>query len=170
MNWRSSFLMLVLAACTPDPRGNGDVDQTLTTQAVAAAIASVNGSDNYRILAVCGPAIGKARFADAKEGKWIDDGITDGRLVFVVSQDNVNDLYFRDAAGGFFSSLAEGAEIRRSTKASSDSWVIFYPNTGVAETHVLSGGAELIDHWTNNKPVSLGGASLKAFVSICRRP
>ena len=128
--------------------------------------------NEIEIVALCGPAVGKAFYVDYNEQRWVDDGISKGRLVFVREQSGKHDLLFKDATGRYVKASDDGGEVRLIYTAGNGedrSFSVIYPDTGVVETHNitsdLNGGK--VDLWTSNKPVVIGPARTASFVSRC---
>jgi len=126
-----------------------------------------------RALTICGQSDGLGLFALDWESGFSQDGMKDGRLIFLTRDDGREDVYFRDAIGRYRSSLDDGGEINRISYPDReiDVWIVSYPSTGIVETHniMMAPKDGLVDLWTSNKPNSLIGASAKLFRSTCIR-
>lgn len=80
------------------------------------------------------------------------------------------DVIYRDVTGRYASSHDAGAEIFRILTGKGQTWVVSYRQTGVVETHNITEiEGNLIDLWTNNKPVSPVGAKANLFRAQCIR-
>ena len=145
------------------------VEQSADARNAAGAVIGSNG----RALFICGAASGVGVFTRDWKAGFTADGMDGGRLVFLIRNDGRADVFFRDAVGQTLSSIDDGAEVRRISNPAQqvESWVVFYPSTGVVETHNIIAAPEdgLVNMWTSNKPTSVIGASAKLFRSSCVR-
>ncbi len=126
--------------------------------------------DRTPILAICGESKGRGFFGDKTDGGWVEDGIKDGRLVFLAGDDS--DVVFRDTSGKFISARKDGGTVQRISGTGEDpvgSWLISYEATGITETHNVTRlpTGDLVDLWTSNKPPVIMEANVKAFLARC---
>ena len=116
------------------------------------------------LLAVCGPSQGVGYYLTPNEDGWVDDPITMGRMVVVVTPDRSPNIYFKDASGEMINAKSDGAEIEFTfidSKNESFGLIERYQKTGVTQTYVFSPspGGRSIMLWTSAKAHS-GRASI----------
>lgn len=168
------FLLAVLGALSgcdpgvvlqPPMASLSDLEARDTRKAIDQWVGS-----SGRALFLCGQSDGLGVFTASWEDGYSTDGITDGRIAFILRAEGKADVVFRDATGRYTSSVDDGAEVIRISKDQVESWVIIYAGTGIVETHnIVSVDNQLIDLWTANKPQSVIGASAKLFRAPCVR-
>lgn len=126
------------------------------------------------ILATCGASTGKGYFVLDGKGVWADDGITKGRLVFSVADDDKPNLSYYDTFSGTVDAVADGGRVFLTNldETGDFSMVVIYPATAVAETYSLirlaTGKRQLV--WTTNKAhtgVGQRASSAKVFTADC---
>ena len=169
--------MVLLAGCsrvTSDvPKVDITFDSTLAAQTLAGQ------SDKFSRLVVhfvCGPSMGKSFSADADFEVPSDDGITDGRLIFLSGADNSGpNILFRDASGRFQNALLDGGVVslyQVDDGRSGEVWTVAFPQTGVVEVHNISTGPNgAVDLYTSSKPALISpSASARVFKANCVRP
>lgn len=169
--------LLGLAGCQDQlPRSAQPIDQRISSQQAAIAQREVEALAGGEIIVrvVCGASAGKGFFLDTRSEGWVDDGITEGRIVFA-TVNNRPEVFFRDAMGRYINARQDGASINvieSSNDPQGSIWIILYAETGVVETHNISGLApDLINLWSVNKPQTmLGRARVQAFTANCARP
>ena len=94
-----------------------------------------------RVLYICGAASGQ-RLDLRQDGsaEFSDDGITSGRLAFVLDEDSKPDVLFRDSSHEWKSAQHEGAFVLETyaDAASGDlGWIVAY-RSGVIESYIIS--------------------------------
>ena len=167
----------VLAGCSGAKSDVPKVDITFDSALAGQTLAGQSDTlSRLKVHFVCGPSTGKSFSADGNFDEPSDDGITDGRLIFVSGVDDSGpNILFRDASGQFQNALSDGGIVsfyKVEDGRSGEVWTVVFPQTGVVEVHnisVVSGGA--IDLYTANKPaVVLPSASARVFKANCVRP
>ena len=167
------LVLSVVSACsnwaeTPDVAGFSGAEASI----VSLSIGKILRSDE-ELMFVCGQSDGLAIYADEIQKGYQTDRIKDGRMAFVKGGDRY-DLIVRPTGGNYVRLSEEGAIIQRlmpSNAPDAESWSIYYPDTGMTETHNLAETPEgLIDLHTESKPASLG-LPPRAFLfrAKCRR-
>lgn len=168
------FALVCLSACSDSGR-TPSIDQTLSREqaVLAQREAEAIAQRDISVRFVCGASAGRGYFLDDAGGNWVEDGITDGRLVFVTDANGANpNVYFRDTGGRYISARDGGGEISVVQIAGGSVWMISYPSTGVVETHnIANSDGRILDLWSANKPhTALGGPRVQAFTAYCVTP
>lgn len=151
----------------------GGLDQTFTAQMASQTLAvALPNLDDAQVAAVCGPSAGQGLYENDGLQEFQADGISGGRLIFILATGgSAANVIFRDAGGQYLDAKAEGAEVRI-LDAGRRVWTVAYPATGVVETfNFVSQGSALLLLQTANKPQGLvAGPSARIFTSKCFRP
>lgn len=136
----------------------------------AGASLLVPGAAGAGILAECGSSNGSAYYNS--EGKWSEDGISQGGFVFTFDDSGPNVL-FRDAGGKFVDAKSDGGTItptHATPERGEFGMVVSYPTTGVVETFNIvrmdDGKRQLL--WTINRPGKQKFSKVAAYVATCQ--
>ncbi len=131
-------------------------------------------SVHAKIIADCGAAAGKSYFLAPRPDGWVDDAISNGRLLFDLREGDKLNVLFKDASGDLIDAEKDGGGtflVKHSEGFADFSAVTIYPATGVIETYSVTnqgnGARRLL--WTSNKsragPAKI--TKVSAFVSKC---
>jgi hypothetical protein len=123
-----------------------------------------------RALFICGAASGLGLFAGDEWAKGFQpDGMTGGRLVFIINDEGRPDVVLRSALQRYSSAIEEGGEVVHMTAEGAESWLVVY-SSGVVEVHNLTTvDGQLVDLWTASRSSSVVPASAKIFRATCMR-
>jgi hypothetical protein len=135
-------------------------------------IFNICASADARLLAVCGPSIGKAFYVHPEITGWTDDKITGGSFTFLIDEAGKPDIFIRDASKKKFSVRDDGSTlVAPFVDEKSDTFTfILIGNNGGVSTYQLSiarNGSRIL-LWTDTKNLSAGVISkVSAFTSQC---
>ncbi|MEP0323368.1 hypothetical protein [Bauldia litoralis] len=126
-------------------------------------------------IAVCGGSHGYAYFPeigilqdDPNTGKWVTDGISDGRITLATTAENELDILFGDASGGVYSAANEGARVILIDRSDDKLAVLAVYPQGAIETYTFyqsASGPEVL--WSSNKFNALI-PKMAAYRASCR--
>lgn len=166
-----SAVLAMLSGCDPGVVTQPQMASFSASEAhdVRTSIDQWVGSEGQALF-LCGQSDGLGVFAEAWKEGFTSDGMSGGRIAFIIRSDGRADVIFRDATGSYASSLDETGDVTRINDGQAESWVVTYDRTGITETHnIVLIDDRLVDLWTSNKPQSVIGASAKLFRAPCVR-
>jgi hypothetical protein len=162
---------LISSSCSnlSDAEGAMKAEKLPWRDAEAAKTAARGLVPNSRAILVCGGPRGQSYFPPPEAG-WTSDGMGEGALVLLALPDEAFDIVYRDTTGGYYSVLAEGAELR-TIHAEEGRWAFtaLHPGTTTMETYLFLGSSsgEKTAMWTQNKVRGIAGPMMAAFVNSC---
>jgi hypothetical protein len=132
--------------------------------ALLSATPQVHGQAVWRDVYACGASQGHS-FVLGGDG-WSEDGISQG-VIIIRRRGTEFDVVHKDASGGTFSALDDGARLIAREEDRALQLIVVYP-TMTVETYLLlptkSGAIEL--GWTSNKRFGIADR-VSAFSSAC---
>lgn len=129
--------------------------------AFASLLASVTAT-SAETIATCGESNGYGFYpraglavSDPEAGKWVDDGVSGGKISLVSLPDGKFDLMFADVTGGIYSTTAEGGRTFVAFRDATTISVLAIHRMGAVETYTFietADGPQVL--WTSNKSLT----------------
>lgn len=180
-------VVFALESCSknPDAQSAAPVTVPRITSAETAELQTLgeaalrSAPPGTKLLAVCGPSMGRSYYVATKAAApsvageaWEEDGITNGRIIVLVTPDGKPKALFRGALGELNDAAEGGAKLyfAFSPRPNGDFGVIVtYPETGLTETYnvIQNRDSERLLLWTTNKPNMTYFSKSGAFAARC---
>ena len=170
--WLIVISVFTLAACKgpteivdPKPLSGIDRDAALTDAR------RFLGSD-AKIVAICGPSVGRILYLDRDVAKIEPDSIKDGVIALGFDANGKPDVVHRDAFKKMIRVTEDSGEITFIPQPGDDNlgtWSIVFRATGIVESHSLvrKPTGDLYDLWTSTRNYGLTLPRSLVFLSKC---